>query len=141
MNQNDSRSLNEAIFGGILVFSVVFLSMKDLFSPENRGNFLILILVYLFASICRIFGIILESEKINNFSILYCRIILIPYTVWATIAIIFTEIKLFGIGSILSYYFLVITEYLIVTNIYGIKFKFQSPIVLNVDKEKFKKKN
>lgn len=140
MNQSNSRDINEAIFGGVLVFSIVFLSMKDLFSPENRGNFLVLILVYLLASISRIFGIILESEKINNFSIHYCRIILIPYTIWATTAIIFTEIKLFFAATIFSYYFLLITEYFIVTNTYGIKFKFRSPIVLDFDKEKLKKK-
>lgn len=141
MNQNNNKDINEAILSGVFAFSIVFLSIKDIFSIENKSNFVILVLVYLFASICRIFGVLLESENIENFSVLYCRIILIPYTVWATTAIIFTEFKLFNIGSILSYYFLVITEYLIVTKTYGIGFKFRSPIVIDVNKGKSKKKN
>jgi hypothetical protein len=134
LNQQNDKSFNEAIFGGVLVFSLVFLTMKDVFSSENKTNFLALIFVYLFASICRIFGIILESEKINTINIHYCRVILIPFSVWATVTILFTEMK-YAIPFI-SYYFFVITEYLVVTKTYGYKFNFRSPIVL----ERLKKK-
>jgi len=141
LKENDNRDLNEAILTGVLGFSFVFFSMKDLFDPDNKINFVALIFIYIFASICRIFGIILESEKINTISLHYCKIILIPFTVWAIIAIFFTEIGLFEIGSILSFYFLIFTEYHIVTKIYGIKFKFRSPIEINRDDEKFNEKN
>lgn len=138
MNQTNNRDLNDAIFGGILVFSVVFFSMKDLFSPDNQNIFIMLILVYLFASICRIFGIILESPTINNIGLHYCRLILIPLTVWATTAIILTEIRLSVFSSLVSFYFFVIAEFLILTNTYGIRFTLQSPLVLDFGK-KFKK--
>jgi len=139
LKQNNSRDINEAIFGGILGFSVVLFSLKDFFSPDNKINFLILIIVYTFASIFRIFGIVLDSNEFNNLSIHYCRLILVPYTIWAIIVIILTEINLFGtdINSIISFYFFVFPEILILTSTYGIRFKFQSPIVL--EKEKFKK--
>ena len=132
----DNRDINEAIFGGILVFSVVFFSMKDLFSQENRVNFIVLIFVYLFASLCRIFGIILGSDRINAWSIHYCRLVLIPITVWTTMTIILTEIGSYGVlNPFISSYFFFFTEVIILSNNYGIKLKFQSPLKLEKEKK------
>lgn len=139
MKENDSRDLNEAILTGVLGFSFVFFSMKDLFNTDNQGHFIALIFIYIFASIGRIFAVVLESEKINSVCIHYCRIILVPFTVWATTAIIFTEIGMFEIATFLAHYSFIYAEFLILTKTYGLKFKIRSPIIL--DREKSKKKD
>ena len=137
MKNNNSKDINDAVLGGILVFCVIFLSMKDLFSVENQGVFKALILVYAFAPICKIFGLILESDKINDICIHYCKLVLLPFTVWAIVGILFTEIKLTSdFAFLLTHYSFLYSEYLILTKTYGIKFR--SPITFG-EKETKKK--
>ena len=138
-SQNDVNALNDAILGGVLGLSVVFLSVKDYFSPYNQYAFLALILVYVLASVSRIFGIILDSEKINNLCIHYCRIILIPYTVWATTYIFITQMGLPKEGVVFAYYFMLVAFFAILET-YGINLKFKTPVSVELDKDKLKKK-
>lgn len=122
---------------GFWFFQWLFFSLKDLFSQENRINFIILIFVYLFASLCRIFGIILDSNRINVFSIHYCRLVLIPYTVWTIFAIILTEMypQFVFFNNIVSFYFFIISEWSILSNNYHIKLKLQSPLIFDFSKK------
>ena len=136
MNQNDNRDLNEAILTGVLGLSAVFFYMKDSFEPENKSNFIALIIIYTIAAIWRMFGILLDYEQMTNSSIHYCRLILIPSTIWVTISILFTELGITNIGSI-SFYSFIAVDCVILIKVYGVEVR--NPIVLNTDNKKVKK--
>lgn len=136
MNQNDNRDLNEAILTGVLGLSAVFFYMKDFFEPENKTNFIALIIIYTIAAIWRMFGILLDYEQMTNSSIHYCRLILIPSTIWVTISILFTELGITNIGSI-SFYSFIAVDCVILIKVYGVEVR--NPIVLNTDNKKVKK--
>ena len=118
---NDKQSFDEAILSGILGFVAIFIALKDELLLINQNVFMILILVYLIASLCRIFSIILESKKLTDYCVHFCRLVLVPYTLWAIIRIIFSEIGLLSIGTIIATQVTAFVLFYILDKLYGLK--------------------
>jgi hypothetical protein len=127
------EAIDEALFSGVVGLSAIFFSLKDLFSADNRINFVILISVYATATMIRIFGIILESISLKELCIHYCRIILVPFTLWSFITILFTEMHLVMAGTFLSFYIFLCAEYFILRDCYGIRLKVRLPIQISIN--------
>ena len=118
---NDKQSFDEAILSGILGFVAIFIAFKDELLSINQNVFMILIFVYLIASLCRIFSIILESEKLTDYCVHFCRIVLVPFTIWASIRIIFSEVGLLSVGTIIATQVTAIVLFYILDKLYGLK--------------------
>lgn len=141
MKLNDYRAFDDAILSGILGFAVIFMALKDTIEPINQHTLSTLVLVYLLASISRIFSIILESEGLTGVCIHYCRLILVPYTIWATLRIVFTELGFVSLGAVVPYYVLILTAFYILDVCYGLTVEIRSPILVIFDKNKSKKRS
>ncbi len=150
--ENRESEINEAILTGIISIALVILTLKDQLIPLHQYLAIGLTLLYSLVGALRIFGILLPSDSLKNFSLDLFRLIIPTATTFVFMFIgtsilyaYFNPKDLTNIenltwlslcASIPAFYSACLVLILTLKKVFGLEIKFRSPIEIGTHKKK-----